>query len=106
MLSKLIIGVTSVLATESTKIYRELAGGAAAGGAEVELIEFDMEHTSSEGYQFHYANYGLDWKNIEGLANEDNFCTEKVQSPINLMEPIGSYGWAYGYPKAKVDDSW
>ena len=27
-------------------------------------------------------------------------------SPVNVMYPLGSYGWAYGYPKAKTDDVW
>ena len=22
------------------------------------------------------------------------------------MQPIGSYGWAYGYPKSQTDDAW
>ena len=63
-----------------------------------------MEYKSNEGYKFHYANYGNDWKEIEGLDTNENKCSADIQSPINLMEPIGSYGWAYGYPKAKVDD--
>ena len=65
-----------------------------------------MEHASNEGYKFHYANYGDDWSSIEGLPKSENECNGDTQSPINLMQPIGSYGWAYGYPKSKFDDSW
>lgn len=102
MITKLIFGLTSVMARDNK---RELA---ATGDAteSIDLVEFDMEHTSNEGYKFHYANYGTDWKEIEGLDAKDNKCSADIQSPINLMEPIGSYGWAYGYPKAKVDDKW
>ena len=102
MLSRLIFGVTSVLAQEQ---HRELAGGATSG-VEVDLVDFDMDYTSNEGYKFHFANYGHDWGHIYGLDDEDNFCKAEILSPINLMEPIGSYGWAYGYPKAKIDDLW
>jgi|TARA_B110001450_G_C17600868_1_gene472918 hypothetical protein len=36
---------------------RELAGGGATAAA-TEFKSFGMEHTSNEGYKFHYANYG------------------------------------------------
>ena len=61
---------------------------------------------NEDGYKFHYANFGLDWGHgVEGLAEEDNYCgIEGTNSPINLMEPIGSYGWAYGLPLSKDND--
>ena len=40
------------------------------------------------------------------MKDSENKCGGFVQSPINLMQPIGSYGWAYGYPKSQTDDAW
>jgi len=81
------------------------AAGAGGGGAEVtDSHDFEIIHSNDEGYKYHYANYGLDWSTIEGLPEEENKCAiGDKQSPINLMQPIGSYGWAYGdvQPKAK-----
>ena len=95
----LLVGVSFTSASQ-----RELAETAVTD--KNQFIEFDMEHTSNEGYKFHYANKGDDWSQIEGLAAEDNMCGLDNQSPINLLQPIGSYGWAYGYPKSKFDDAW
>lgn len=69
MFSKLILGVTQVLATEN---QRELA--AAGGDVTVELKHFDMEYASDEGYKFHFANYGNDWAQVEGLSDDENKC--------------------------------
>ena len=111
MLSKFIFALTFALAQEQNRDpileqeqRRQLAG--AGSTKEIEMLEFEMEHTSNEGYKFHYLNYGEDWGHIDGLDDEDNFCKAEILSPINLMAPIGSYGWAYGYPHAKVDDEW
>lgn len=95
----LLVGVSFTYASQ-----RELAVTAVTD--EESFIKFDMEHTSNEGYKFHFANYGDDWNQIEGLAAEDNMCGLDTQSPINLLQPIGSYGWAYGYPKSRFDDAW
>jgi len=65
-----------------------------------------MKHASDEGYKYHFANYGLDWGQIYGLADDINKCGGDDQSPINLMQPIGSYGWAYGLPNPKEHDKW
>lgn len=99
--------LTFGLASVRSQNHRQLAGGGAATeGAQVELKEFDMEHTSNEGYKFHYANYGQDWNSIEGLPDSENKCVADIRSPINLMSALGSYGWAYGLPKSKFDDQW
>jgi hypothetical protein len=58
------------------------------------------------GYKYHFANLGEDWTSIEGLADEDNFCgIEGSQSPVSLLMPIGSYGWAYGLPLPIANDA-
>ena len=79
--------------------------GSSGGRASTQINEFEMKHTSNEGYKFNYANYGLDWTTVEGLEDADNQCGSHTnQSPVNLMHPIGSYGWAYGLPLPKADD--
>ena len=55
---------------------------------------------------FDYEQKGADWGTLEappGLVNNCNSTTN--QSPINLMDPIGSYGWAYGQPLPKEHDN-
>ena len=47
--------------------------------------------------EFSYKENGNDWGFIASPDAKVNNCTEgKKQSPINLLQPIGSYGWAYG----------
>jgi hypothetical protein len=74
MFSKLILGITSVLATENK---RNLAGGAATSEGPV-LVDFKMDYTSNEGYKFHYANYGDDWAEVEGLEPSLNQCGAEI----------------------------
>ena len=62
-----------------------------------------MEHTSNEGYKFHYANYGDDWSQIEGLAAEDNMCGLDNQSPINLLRE-GDPGFDWKIYESKDDE--
>jgi hypothetical protein len=100
MFYKLLLSAVGVLA----KGERELVASAKASATG--LVEFKMDYTSNEGYKFHYANYGQDWNKIDGLPDSENECGSEVQSPINIMQPIGSYGWAYGYPNNKKDDQW
>ena len=56
---------------------------------------------SGVNWGFDYSNNGKDWDRAIPPPGFDgtNHCGEKEnQSPINLLEPIGSYGRAYGYP--------
>ena len=63
-------------------------------------------YENEAGYKFHYASYGNDWGVVDGLSDEDNFCGfGENASPINVMDPIGSYGWAYGFPLPKFEDA-
>ena len=66
MLLKSVFVLGSVLAQEE---QRELK---AAEAVSDEFYEFHMEHASEEGYKFHFANYGLDWGQIYGMADEVN----------------------------------
>lgn len=56
---------------------------------------------------YDYSTNGEDWKYLMADANETNYCGVETehQSPINLMDPIGSYGWAYGLPVSKDKDN-
>lgn len=49
------------------------------------------------GWTYDYANKGNDWGKLVSSNNAVNYCGEvNNQSPINFLDPIGSYGWAYG----------
>lgn len=59
--------------------------------------------TKMEDYD--YANLGKDWPYLKAPEGEYNHCGDELnQSPINLMQPIGSYGWAYGETVPKTHD--
>lgn len=55
------------------------------------------------GYDYKYL--GKDWGLLDLGEGVENFCGDGLnQSPVNLMTPIGSYGWAYGNPLPKAKD--
>lgn len=47
---------------------------------------------------YYYTNNGSDWKYLIPGEGEINYCATDIdnQSPINLLKPLGSYGFAYG----------
>ena len=50
-------------------------------------------------WDFDYADRGRDWSRAtppDGWIGLNRCSEPENQSPVNLMEPIGSYGWAYG----------
>ena len=105
MIKKLVTYFAAVVVTKAQE-QRSLAGGGGEAASSYDP-HFEMHHATDEGYKYHYKNYGNDWTTIEGLADADNKCgSEDFQSPINVMQPIGSYGWAYGSALPKQDDSW
>ena len=60
---------------------------------------------TAEGWSYDYAKLGKDWPSLKGPEGETNHCGDELnQSPINLMQPIGSYGWAYGETVPKSHD--
>ena len=51
---------------------------------------------------------GLDWANLTGPVGDDriNECGILIGgSPVNLLKPIGSYGYAYGDIVPFAEDS-
>jgi len=57
------------------------------------------------GWTYDYKQNGADWKNLKSSNNAINYCGQtRNQSPINLLNPIGSYGWAYGETIPKDSD--
>ena len=63
--------------------------------------------SAGAGWSYLYDNNGADWANVHPPPGEINYCaTDKLnQSPINLLDPIGSYGWAYDLPLSKDNDN-
>lgn len=59
--------------------------------------------------KYDYRTNGADWPYLvaDEANGEVNYCKTDTlnQSPINLMRPRGSYGWAYGLPISKDKDS-
>lgn len=59
--------------------------------------------------KYDYKHNGADWKYLiaDEAAGEVNYCKTDTlnQSPVNLLKPSGSYGWAYGAPVPKEHDS-
>lgn len=57
-------------------------------------------------YEFDYKFNGKDWGLIKAPEGHVNYCGDGLnQSPINLMTPLGTYGYAYGTPQSTVDDA-
>ena len=54
---------------------------------------------ASEGV-FTYEKGSLDWVNMHNYCGVDH----DRQSPINLLPPLGSYGYAYDKPIDHLDD--
>lgn len=48
-------------------------------------------------HTYNYKNNGLDWGDLVPENGTKNFCGTDIdnQSPVNLMFPVGAYGWAY-----------
>jgi len=58
------------------------------------------------GWVYDYAQNGKDWGTLVSSNNAVNYCGETLnQSPINFLNPIGSYGWAYGDTLPQAFDS-
>ena len=55
-------------------------------------------------WNYTYMQNGTDWVSLEHSDGRPHYCGPENEygSPINLMSPLGSYGWAYGklIPKA------
>jgi hypothetical protein len=63
--------------------------------------------SAGAGWNYTYATNGTDWPLLKApYEGAINHCgpENKKQSPINLLSPIGSYGWAYGLPIPKIKD--
>lgn len=57
------------------------------------------------GWTYDYKQNGADWKNLVSSNKAINYCGQtRNQSPVNLLDPIGSYGWAYGETIPKEHD--
>lgn len=57
------------------------------------------------GWTYDYKQNGADWPKLKSSNNAINYCGQtRNQSPINLLNPIGSYGWAYGETIPKDSD--
>jgi carbonic anhydrase len=67
----------------------------------------DRSQGAGGGWVYDYSQNGDDWATITPPEGEVNYCaTDNLnQSPINLMSPLGSYGWAYGLPVPKEEDN-
>lgn len=69
----------------------------------VSFLNISYVEGSGAGWVYDYKYLGRDWGSIHGPGT--NYCGDgEHQSPINLMTPIGSYGWAYGEPVPKASD--
>lgn len=69
------------------------------------LSFINISQVDAAGYDwvYDYKYLGRDWGSVTGPG--ENLCGDgEHQSPINLMTPIGSYGWAYGEPVPKASD--
>ena len=69
-------------------------------------VQLMIHLCTAMGWNYTYARNGSDWGDLVGPNGEVNMCgtSNLKQSPINLMTPIGSYGWAYGLPVPKAQD--
>jgi carbonic anhydrase len=86
-----LIGAISAASTGSTK------------KEETDKVEIYPSNKKMEEYD--YAKLGKDWPSLQAPEGEINHCGDELnQSPINLMQPIGSYGWAYGETVPKTHD--
>ena len=57
------------------------------------------------GWTYDYKQNGADWGKLVSSNRAINYCGQtRNQSPINLLNPIGSYGWAYGETIPKEHD--
>jgi len=57
------------------------------------------------GWTYDYKQGGADWDKLVSSNNAVNYCGQtRNQSPINILNPIGSYGWAYGETIPKDSD--
>ena len=63
----------------------------------ISCLLFGLVSSSGDGWVYDYKNNGADWGTIQGPNGTINYCGRaENQSPINLMDPIGKYGRAYG----------
>ena len=81
-----------------------------AGKTEDEILalsgSFNGTDTTDQGFTYNYKEGGDDWPKLKSKYGVDNNCGKKdIQSPINLLQPIWSYGWAYGDTIPKMNDA-
>jgi carbonic anhydrase len=67
---------------------------------------FEGTDTSDQGFDYNYKQGGKDWPDLKSKYGVPNNCGKAGnQSPINLLQPIWSYGWAYGDTIPKQNDA-
>lgn len=61
------------------------------------MPKFTGTDTTNMGFKYDYSKGGADWPSLVSKYAVENKCgLEGIQSPVNLLQPIWSYGWAYG----------
>lgn len=68
---------------------------------------FNGTDTTDMGFDYNYKYNGADWPSLKSkYPGVENRCGGVGnQSPINLLQPIWSYGWAYGDTIPKLNDA-
>jgi len=67
---------------------------------------FNGTDTTDQGFNYNYKHGGSDWSSLTSKYGVENNCgNDGSQSPINLLQPIWSYGWAYGDTIPKQNDA-
>jgi len=67
---------------------------------------FNGTDTTDMGFTYNYKEGGKDWPKLKSKYGVENNCGKKdIQSPVNLLQPIWSYGWAYGDTIPKQNDA-
>ena len=89
---------------------------AANGGADLDKVlttkvnetKIDIGNdTTNMGFTYNYKQNGADWPTLKSkYPGVENKCGKiGSQSPVNLLQPIWSYGWAYGDTIPKSNDA-
>lgn len=67
---------------------------------------FNGTDTTDQGFTYNYKQGGDDWASLVSKYGVENHCGDAAnQSPVNLLQPIWSYGWAYGDTIPKAGDA-
>jgi len=95
--------VASTVASTATKAGNDIvkSADALAGKTEEEILllrgTFNGTDTTDMGFTYNYKEGGKDWPKLKSKYGVENNCGKETnQSPVNLLQPIWSYGWAYG----------